>query len=82
MALLPPPAVRPQPKTTLSIRIDRATLDLLDRYCEFAACGRQHIVQEALRLAFEQDREFQRWLKERATGPVQISPADQPARRA
>lgn len=63
MALLPPPAARPQPKTTLSIRIEGSMRDLLDRYCEFAACGRQHVVHEALRFTFQQDSEFQHWLE-------------------
>ena len=63
MALLRSPEPRPRPKTTLSIRIEVTLRGLLDRYCEFAKCGRQHIVQEALKLAFEQDAEFQHWLE-------------------
>jgi len=37
--------------------------ELLDCYCEFAGCGRQHVVHEALRFTFQQDGEFQRWLE-------------------
>ena len=66
MSLLPPPAARPQPKTTLSIRIESAMRDLLDQYCEFAGCGRQHVIYEALRFTFQQDGEFQQWLESRS----------------
>jgi hypothetical protein len=34
--------------------------DLLDEYCAFAKCGREHVVAESLRRTFETDREFQR----------------------
>ena len=73
MALLPSPEPRPAPKPTLSIRIEATLRDLLDRYCEFARCGRQHIVQEALKLAFEQDIDFQRWLEVRRVSPISPS---------
>lgn len=63
MALLPPPAARPLPKTTLSVRIENSMRELLDRYCEFAGCGRQHVVYEALRFTFQQDSDFQHWLE-------------------
>jgi hypothetical protein len=63
LALLPPPAARPIPKTTLSVRIENSMRELLDCYCEFAGCGRQHVVHEALRFTFQQDGEFQRWLE-------------------
>ena len=66
MALLPPPAARPLPKTTLSIRIESSMRDLVDQYCEFAGCGRQHVVYEALRFAFQQDTDFQQWLESRS----------------
>ena len=45
--------------------MDGSMRDLLDLYCDFARCGRQHVVQEALSLAFQQDTEFQRWLQTR-----------------
>ena len=69
LALLPPPEPRPTPKPTLSVRIDTDLRDLLDRYCEFARCGRQHVVQEALKMAFRQDADFQRWLESRSDNP-------------
>ena len=73
MALLPSPEPRPAPKPTLSIRIESTLRDLLDRYCEFARCGRQHIVQEALKLAFEQDTDFQHWLEVGGGSPISTS---------
>lgn len=63
--LLPSPDPRPAPKPTLSIRIEPSLRDLLDKYCEFALCGRQHIVQEALKMIFQQDADFQHWLEVR-----------------
>jgi hypothetical protein len=49
------------PKITLSTRIDVSLRVLLDEYCQFAQCGREHIVAESLRRTFEQDTEFQAW---------------------
>jgi hypothetical protein len=34
---------------------------MLDEYCQFAQCGREHVVAESLRRIFEQDLEFQIW---------------------
>jgi len=70
VALLPSPDPRPEPKPTLSIRIEITMRDLLDSYCEFAQCGRPHIIQEALRLAFQQDTDFQRWLEMRRSSSI------------
>ncbi len=55
------PEMRRTPKITLSTRIDVSLRSLLDAYCEFAQCGREHIVAESLRRTFEQDIEFQTW---------------------
>jgi hypothetical protein len=55
--------VKRVPKQTLSIRIDPELKNLLDKYCCFIQSGRHHVVAQALRLAFERDREFQEWLK-------------------
>jgi hypothetical protein len=45
----------------LSIRLDVSLRELLDEYCRFAQCGREHVVSESLRRTFEQDYEFQQW---------------------
>jgi hypothetical protein len=61
--------MRRKPKITLSTRVDASLRSLLDEYCQFAQCGREHIVSESLRRTFDQDIEFQAWRK-RAAKPV------------
>ena len=53
------------PKGTLSVRMDEAVKEQLDLYCSFIQSGRQHVVDQALRLLFERDADFQTWLKQR-----------------
>jgi hypothetical protein len=60
LPVIEPPARR-APKITLSTRIDASLRSVLDEYCQFAQCGREHVVAESLRRIFEQDREFQAW---------------------
>jgi len=57
------------PKGTLSVRMDEAVKDQLDLYCSFIQCGRQHVVDQALRMLFEHDMEFQEWLQQRESAP-------------
>jgi hypothetical protein len=61
------PQLRRAPKITLSTRVDASLRSLLDEYCQFARCGREHIVAESLRRTFEQDMEFQAWRKRAGT---------------
>jgi CheY-like chemotaxis protein len=67
------PVIAPQtpraPKITLSTRIDVSLRVMLDEHCQFAQCGREHIVSESLRRTFQQDAEFQAWRK-RAAKPI------------
>lgn len=60
MPVIAPPRRR-VPKITLSTRLDASLRELLDEYCRFAQCGREHVVSESLRRTFEQDYEFQKW---------------------
>jgi hypothetical protein len=53
--------MRRVPKITLSTRLDASLRDILDEYCRFAQCGREHVVAESLRRTFEQDYDFQKW---------------------
>jgi len=53
------------PKGTLSVRVDEDLKEQLDLYCNFIQSGRQHVVDQALRLLFEHDHDFQTWLKQR-----------------
>jgi hypothetical protein len=57
------------PKGTLSVRMDEAVKEQLDLYCSFIQSGRQHVVDQALRLLFDRDADFQTWLKQRASPP-------------
>lgn len=61
MSIIPPEPKR-EPKRTLSIRLSTKALALLEQYCQFAKCGRQHVVEQSLLYTFEQDAAFQRWL--------------------
>lgn len=69
------PRTRRAPKITLSTRVDVSLRSLLDEYCQFAQCGREHIVAESLRRTFEQDTEFQTWRK-RAASPAAAAYSD------
>jgi hypothetical protein len=54
------------PKGTLSVRVEETVKEQLDLYCNFMQCGRQHVVDQALRLLFERDADFQAWLARRS----------------
>jgi hypothetical protein len=41
--------------------LDASLREILDEYCRFAQCGREHVVSESLRRTFEQDYDFQKW---------------------
>lgn len=60
MPVITPPSRR-VPKITLSTRLDASLREVLDEYCRFAQCGREHVVSESLRRTFEQDYDFQKW---------------------
>jgi hypothetical protein len=60
------PRTRRAPKITLSTRVDISLRVPLDEYCQFAQCGREHIVSESLPRTFEQDAEFLAWRKRAA----------------
>jgi hypothetical protein len=64
LAFITPP-IRRSPKVTLSTRIDAELREVLDDYCQFAQCGREHVVAESLRRTFEQDDEFRQWKEQR-----------------
>ena len=60
MSLIKKPTKR-EPKHPLSIRMEVEVKTLLDEYCSFIDCGRQHVVKQALLYAFQQDGDFQLW---------------------
>jgi hypothetical protein len=60
MSLIEKPRKR-QPKDPVSIRMEAEVKKLLDEYCSFIECGRQHVVKQALLYTFEQDADFQQW---------------------
>jgi hypothetical protein len=46
--------------------VEETVKEQLDLYCNFMQCGRQHVVDQALRLLFERDADFQAWLARRS----------------
>ena len=60
MLIKPPPK---KPKTTsLQVRIDADIRQRLDQYAEFIESTPSYVVAEALKLLFNRDSEFKRWL--------------------
>ena len=50
-------------RETASYKLDRATVELVRFYSEFIGSPQEHVVNEALRLVFRKDKEFNQWLK-------------------
>ena len=58
--------VKPPPKkaktASLQVRIDEEVKQKLDLYAQFIESTPSHVVAEALKLLFNRDAEFKRWL--------------------
>ena len=65
------PRIQPQPKGKLlncSFRMDQETQAQLQTYAEFIHSDRSHVIREALKYLFGNDRSFQSHLQERILG--------------
>ncbi|MGB7023054.1 MAG: hypothetical protein WBD73_04580 [Candidatus Acidiferrales bacterium] len=66
MALLKAPSKQPK-TTTLQVRLENEVRGNLDRYAEFIGANASYVVSETLKLLFNRDHEFKRWLSEYPT---------------
>ena len=58
------PLIPSQPKRNreaLTVKLDKTTIDELKLYAEFIDSTQEHVVNEALRLTFKKDKEFEEW---------------------
>jgi hypothetical protein len=62
MSILKAPPKQPR-NTTLQLRVDGELKLKLDKYAEFLDSTTAYVVSEALRLVFNKDAEFKRWLE-------------------
>ena len=61
LSLVKPPPKRPK-SASLQVRIDKEVRQKLDLYAEFIESTPSYVVAEALKLLFNRDAEFKRWL--------------------
>src|SRR5437867_8204421 len=64
MALIP--ARHVEERDTVSLRLDHAVHERLERYAEFIQSPKPYVVAQALERLFRSDKEFARWLAARA----------------
>lgn len=57
-----PRQVKPPARIAITCKVPETVATLLKHYAEFLESSQEHVVTEALRLAFRRDREFQTWL--------------------
>jgi predicted transcriptional regulator len=66
MSVLKAPPKHPK-NATLQIRVDEELKLQLDKYAEFLNSTTAYVVSEALKLVFNKDVEFKKWLESQAT---------------
>ena len=64
MPILKAPPKQPK-NATLQVRIDEEVKIKVDTYAEFLESSAAYVVSEALKLVFNKDAEFKRWLESR-----------------
>ena len=60
------PARHVEERDTVSLRLDHAVHERLERYAEFIQSPKPYVVAQALERLFRSDKEFARWLAGRA----------------
>jgi predicted transcriptional regulator len=65
MSILKAPP-KPPKNATLQLRIDEGLKTKLDKYAEFLESSTAYVVSEALKLVFNKDAEFRKWLESQA----------------
>jgi predicted transcriptional regulator len=66
MSVLKAPPKQPR-NATLQVRVDQELKLKLDRYAEFLDSSVAYVVSQALRLVFNKDAEFKKWLESQTT---------------
>src|ERR1700731_124244 len=66
MSVLKAPAKQPK-NATLQIRVDEELKLQLDKYAEFLDSSTAYVVSEALKLVFNKDAEFKKWMESQTT---------------
>jgi predicted transcriptional regulator len=66
MSVLKAPPKQPK-NATLQIRVDEELRLQLDKYAEFLDSSTAYVVSEALKLVFNKDTEFKKWLESQTT---------------
>jgi len=66
------PIITSQPKKSreaVTVKLDKSTIEQLKLYAEFIDSTQEHVVNEALLLAFKKDKDFREWLETRKGAP-------------
>ena len=66
MSVLKAPPKQPK-NATLQIRVDEELKLQLDKYAEFLDSSTAYVVSEALKLVFNKDAEFKKWMESQTT---------------
>ena len=71
------PIITSQPKKSreaVTVKLDKSTIEQLKLYAEFIDSTQEHVVNEALLLAFKKDKEFHTWLEAKKEAPKPHGP--------
>ena len=52
-------------RESVTIKLDRSVIEQLKLYSEFIDSTQEHVANEALRLTFRKDKDFQKWAEKR-----------------
>ena len=56
---------RKKNREAVTIKLDRTVIEQLKLYAEFIESTQEHVANEALKLTFRKDKDFQLWLEKR-----------------
>jgi predicted transcriptional regulator len=68
-----PAQPQPEPKDTLSLRLDCVLHERLKQYCEFIQSPRDYVIGQALQQLFRKDREFAAWSESATKGQTPVA---------
>ncbi len=65
----------------LDVKLERSTLEQLDRYCQYMESDRDYVIGTVLSVVFKKDKGFADWLRAQAGSPMGVRVAEaSPAR--
>ncbi len=69
-----------EPRKAVTFRMQESVVATLHQYAEFLGSSLEYVVTEALKLVFEKDTQFKKWLNENRLNPIAGQQAAEQAR--